>query len=257
MYVIVAILVFGILIITHELGHFLAAKACGVKVNEFAVGMGPKLLKKQGKETLYTLRALPLGGFCAMEGEDSESVDPRAFTSQSAWKKLIILVAGVTMNFLFGLILIFVVFSGASGFRTPTLTSFMDGCPYVGENGFLVGDTIYKVDGERTWFSSNVSTFLSRAGDRPVDIVVIRDGHRVKLENMRLERTVESTDANGNKVLQYGFYFGVKEEGLGAKLKYSWYCALDFVREGPLRRCRDRLDDQRRGTVLGNGARRL
>ena len=230
MYVIVAILVFGILIITHELGHFLAAKACGVKVNEFAVGMGPKLLKKQGKETLYTLRALPLGGFCAMEGEDSESVDPRAFTSQSAWKKLIILVAGVTMNFLFGLILIFVVFSGASGFRTPTLTGFMDGCPYVGEDGFQVGDTISKVDGERTWFSSNVSTFLSRAGDRPVDIVVIRDGHRVKLENMRLERTVESTDANGNKVLQYGFYFGVKEEGLGAKLKYSWYCALDFVR---------------------------
>ena len=230
MYIIVAILVFGILIATHELGHFLAAKACGVKVNEFAVGMGPKLLKKQGKETLYTLRALPLGGFCAMEGEDSESEDPRAFTSQATWKKLIILFAGVTMNFLFGLILIFVVFSGASGFRTPTLTGFMEGCPYVGENGFQEGDTIYKIDGERTYFSSNVSTFLSRAGSRPIDIVVIRDGHRVKLENLRMERTVPATDENGNAVLQYGFYFGVQETGFLAQLKYSWYCALDFVR---------------------------
>ncbi len=230
MYVIVAILVFGILITTHELGHFLVAKACGVKVNEFAVGMGPKLLKKQGKETLYTLRALPLGGFCAMEGEDGDSADPRAFSSQSAWKRLLILLAGVTMNFLFGLILIFVVFSGASGFRTPTLTGFMDGCPYVGEDGFQVGDTIYKIDGERTYFSSNVSTFLSRAGERPIDIVVVRDGHKLTLEDLRLERTVVTTDDNGNEQLQYGFYFGVKEEGFGAKLKYSWYCALDFVR---------------------------
>ncbi len=230
MYVIVAILVFGILIGTHELGHFLAAKACGVKVNEFAVGMGPKLLKKQGKETLYTLRALPLGGFCAMEGEDSESADPRAFTSQPAWKKLIILVAGVAMNFLFGLILIFVIFSGASGFLTPQITGFMEGCPYEGENAFEVGDTIYKIDGERTYFSSNVSTFLSRAGDRPIDIVVLRDGQKVKIGSIRMERTVVSTDENGNERLQYGFYFGGKEEGFGAKLKYSWYCALDFVR---------------------------
>ena len=230
MYVIVAILVFGVLIGTHELGHFLAAKACGVKVNEFAIGMGPKLLKKQGKETLYTLRALPIGGFCAMEGEDGDSADPRAFTSQSAWKRLIILAAGVTMNFLFGLVLIFVVFAGTSGFLTPTITSFMDGCPYEGEDAFLAGDTIYKIDGERTYFSSNVSTFLSRAGDRPVDIVVIRDGNRITLRNMHLERTVESTDSAGNKILQYGFRFGIKETGFGAKLKYSWYCALDFVR---------------------------
>lgn len=230
MYVIVAILVFGILIGTHELGHFLAAKACGVRVNEFSIGMGPKLLGRQGKETFYALRLLPLGGFCAMEGEDDESDDPRAFSRQSAWKRLIILLAGVTMNFLFGLILIFAVFAGASGFRTPTLTDFMDGCPYVGEDGFLPGDTFYRIDGERTYFSSNVSTFLTRAGSRPIDIIVVRDGRKVLLENMRLEQTVVTTDENGNELRQYGFYFGVKEESLGAKLKYSWYCALDFVR---------------------------
>lgn len=75
MYIIIAILAFGILIAVHELGHFLAAKACGVKVNEFAIGMGPALLKKQGKETLYALRLLPIGGFCAMEGEDETTGD--------------------------------------------------------------------------------------------------------------------------------------------------------------------------------------
>ena len=82
MYILVAILAFGILIAVHELGHFLVAKLCGVKVNEFAIGMGPAIFKKQGKETLYSLRILPLGGYCAMEGEDEESEDPRSFSGQ-------------------------------------------------------------------------------------------------------------------------------------------------------------------------------
>ena len=88
MYILVAVLAFGILIFVHELGHFLVAKACGVKVTEFAIGMGPRLLKKQGKETVYSLRALPVGGFCAMEGEDDVSEDPRAFGNQSTLRRI-------------------------------------------------------------------------------------------------------------------------------------------------------------------------
>ena len=91
--VLAVIVFFVILIVPHELGHFMAAKACGVKVTEFAMGMGPKLLSKQGKETLYSLRALPIGGFCAMEGEEELSEDPRAFTNQSVPKRILILVA--------------------------------------------------------------------------------------------------------------------------------------------------------------------
>ena len=230
MYIVIAIIIFGLLIATHELGHFLAAKACGVKVLEFAIGMGPTLLKKQGKETLYSWRLLPLGGFCAMEGEDEDSLDPRAFTNQNAWKRILILVAGAGMNFLTGFVLILIVFSTAVGFNTPTITGFMDGCPYVGEQGFLEGDTIYKIDGERTYFSSNVSTFLSRAGGDTVDIVLIRDGEKIRLDDFQLTPSVPVTDENGETVMKYGFYFGVKEQGLGAQLKYSWYCALDFVR---------------------------
>ena len=139
MYIIIAILIFGVLVATHELGHFLAAKACGVKVNEFALGMGPRILKKQGKETLYSLRLLPLGGFCAMEGEDGDSEDPRAFTSKPAWQRIIILCAGAAMNFLLGFVLILCIAPNAS-FTEPIISDFMPGCPYEGEAGLQVGD---------------------------------------------------------------------------------------------------------------------
>ena len=89
MYILIAILAFGILIFVHEMGHFVAAKSCGVKVLEFAMGMGPQLFHRQVGETEYSLRLLPIGGFCAMEGEDEDSDDPRSFSVQPLWKKLI------------------------------------------------------------------------------------------------------------------------------------------------------------------------
>ena len=134
MYILFAILVFGILIAVHELGHFLVAKACGVRVDEFAIGMGPAIWKKQKGDKRY-LRAAPyctVGGFCAMAGEDEAIDDPRAFTSQPAWKRFLILCAGAFMNFVFGLLLLLLVFAQAKSFSTPTLTDFMDGCPYQG-----------------------------------------------------------------------------------------------------------------------------
>ena len=112
-YIIAALLVFGILIAVHELGHFLAAKACGVRVNEFAIGMGPVLWKKQRGDTQYSLRAFPVGGFCAMEGEEEDSDDPAALNRQGFWKKLIIFAAGAAMNFLAGLIIIFCLYAPA------------------------------------------------------------------------------------------------------------------------------------------------
>ena len=99
-YIIAAILIFGVLIAVHELGHFLAAKACGVRVNEFSIGMGPALLKKTKGDTQYSLRLLPIGGFCAMEGEEEDSDDPAALNNQGFWQKLLIFAAGALMNFL-------------------------------------------------------------------------------------------------------------------------------------------------------------
>ena len=111
-YILIAILIFGVLIAVHEFGHFLAAKACGVRVNEFSIGMGPQLFHKTKGDTEYSLRLLPIGGYCAMEGEDEDSDDDRALGRQVWWKKFIIFVAGAFMNFLTGLIIVICLYAG-------------------------------------------------------------------------------------------------------------------------------------------------
>lgn len=185
MYIIIAIIAFGLLIAVHEFGHFSAAKLLGIKVNEFSIGMGPAILKRQRGETFYALRCLPIGGYCAMEGEDEETDDPRAFTRQPGWKRLIVLCAGSFMNFILGFLLVLVVYVQAAGFYSPVIDSFAEGCPYEGGQALMAGDEIYSVDGHRTWFMGNVSTFLSR-GDGVYDIVVIRDGEKVELKDFKL-----------------------------------------------------------------------
>ena len=120
-YILAAILVFGVLIAVHELGHFMAAKACGVRVNEFSIGMGPALWKKQKGETQYSLRLFPVGGFCAMEGEEEDSDDPTALNNQGFWAKLLIFAAGAAMNFIAGLLIILVLYADAQAFYVPVV----------------------------------------------------------------------------------------------------------------------------------------
>lgn len=229
MYIILAIIAFGILILTHELGHFLAAKAFGVKVVEFSLGMGPQLLKKQGKETLYSLRVFPIGGFCAMEGEDEESEDARAFSAQSALRRAVILIAGTAMNFLTGFLLILLVFSQAEAFSSSEISGFMEGCPYEGEDMLLTGDRVWSVDGHRIYFSNNFAEYMAGSGSDYHDLVVVRGGNRVKLENVYMPLR-EYTQADGGTAMKYGLYFGAAEAGGLTTLRYSWYCSLDFVR---------------------------
>lgn len=224
-YVILAILLFGVLIAVHEFGHFAAAKLCGVKVEEFSIGMGPALWKKQKGETLYALRAVPMGGYCAMMGEDEAIDDPRAFTSQSAWKRAIILAAGAFMNFLLGFLIVVIVYASATGFRAPVISGFMEGCPYEGSGGFEAGDRLLSINGKRIYQLNDISDFLSR-GDGTYDIVVRRDGHRVKLENFKLV-PLEYPDQESK---MYGFYFGYDEATLFNKLRYSWNTTMQFGR---------------------------
>ena len=228
LYIIIAILLFGFLIAIHEFGHFITAKAFGVRVNEFAIGMGPALFSKQKGETLYALRVFPVGGYCAMEGEEDDSDDPRSFGKQAMWKKLIILAAGAAMNFLAGLALILLLFSQAQVFSTPVLAGFMDGFPLEGEQGLMVGDRILSINGERIRLSTDVSLFLGRGSGEPYDMVVERNGAKVMLNDLPLE--LREYTENGQTLLRYGLYFGVEEATVGAKLKNSWYNALNFVR---------------------------
>lgn len=222
MYILIAILIFGILVAVHEFGHFITAKLCGVRVLEFSIGMGPTLLKKQGRETLYSLRALPIGGFCAME-EDEASSDPRAFPNQSLPKKLLILIAGAGMNFLLGFILILTVFAG-NGVQTTEITGFMDGCPYESEAAFQVGDEIWKIDGHRIYMAGDISTFLSQ-GDTH-DITLRRDGELVTLKDFHIERR----EYAGHTQPLYGFELQGQAKGVVEKTKYAWYQSCYFVR---------------------------
>ncbi|MBE6956652.1 MAG: RIP metalloprotease RseP [Ruminococcaceae bacterium] len=226
-YILIALLLFGVLVAVHEFGHFATAKLLGVRVNEFAIGMGPALLKKQRGETLYSLRAFPVGGYCAMEGEDEDSDDPRAFGSQAIWKRLIILCAGAFMNFVTGLLLVLLLYANAKAFTAPVIAGFMDGFPLSGEEGIMVGDRIVSVDGERVYLASDISMLLGRAGDG-VDLVVTRDGQRVELDDLPL--TLREYTVNGQQVQRYGLYFATEDATFGAKLRISWLQAVDFVR---------------------------
>lgn len=226
MFIVIAIIAFGVLIGIHEFGHFIAAKSLGVKVNEFSIGMGPAIFKRQKGETLYALRILPIGGYCAMEGENEETDDPRCFSRQRGWKKIIILAAGSFMNFLLGLVLVLVIFSQAAGFNAPVISGFTENNPYEGENALQVGDEIYSVDGHRIYFTGNFSLYLSRNSSQVYDIVVIRDGERVELNDFAM-KPYEQADGS----TAYGLSFSVVEANLGNTLKYSWYTTIDFVRQ--------------------------
>ncbi|NLB28856.1 MAG: hypothetical protein GX823_01295 [Clostridiales bacterium] len=230
MYIALAILLFGILIAVHELGHFFAAKKLGVQVNEFAIGMGPKLLSRQRGETVYCLRLLPIGGACVMEGEDEETHNPRAFTAQKRWKRVIILAAGAFMNFVFGLIVLIIIGMGVKYTFGTTLAGLAPGFPNEGESGLMAGDKLISVNGNRLYYSDDFSLFmqLPDAQDGIIDLVIRRGGEKIVLKDFPLAPG-EYTE-NGETRLRYGLNFTVEEATFFGKIKYSCYRAFNFAR---------------------------
>ena len=228
-YILAAILIFGVLIAVHEFGHFAAAKLCGVRVNEFSIGMGPLIWHKETAETQYSFRLLPIGGFCAMEGEEESSDDPRSFSNKPAWKKLIILVAGAFMNFVAGLVIIVLLFAVSGVPSLPVVNGYLAGAEDIQEQGLLPGDEFYSINGHRIYFQSDALLFLNRAGE-DVAVEVVRDGQRVDLGTLHLPyRTL--TDETGQQVLKRGITVGqVREMGILDTLRYGWYQAIDYVR---------------------------
>ena len=233
MSVLFAILLFSFLIFVHELGHFAAAKLSGVQVNEFALFMGPAIFKKQIGETLYSVRTIPIGGYCAMEGEDGDSDNPRSFHKAVLWKRLVILVAGAAMNFVTGVLLFLIVYAPAQQFVVPVIDSFEEGClleaPEGSDFGFKVGDRIVEIDGEKVYTSSDFSLLLSLMPGEIHDITVLRNGQRLGLEGMQM-KMAEYPDGNGGTSLRYGFSFGLEKATFTNKLDYAWKTTLNTVR---------------------------
>lgn len=174
MTIIYAIIIFCLLIFVHELGHFIVAKACGVKVNEFAIGMGPAIFKKQKGETLYAVRLFPIGGFCAMEGEDEDSEDDRAFNNKPVWQRALVLTAGSFMNLLTAVVLMIVI-AFVVGQATTTVNEVLDDSPAY-RAGMMSGDRIVEVDGTAVDEWNDVITYIGESSRDTADIVVERDG---------------------------------------------------------------------------------
>ena len=175
---IVTILIFLILISLHEFGHFVMAKSVGVPVLEFSIGMGPALFKKQGKETLYSLRAFPVGGYCKLEGEDSESASPDGFSNQKLWKRFLVVSAGAILNLVLGFVL-FVVIVGMSGPFRSNIVSSVDERAYVSESGLLQGDKIIEINGKKVSFYEDISLYTSEFDENTdFELTVIRNGEK-------------------------------------------------------------------------------
>lgn len=229
MSVLFAILLFSFLILIHELGHFVAAKLSGVQVNEFSIFMGPALWKKQKGETLYALRLVPIGGYCAMEGEDGGSDNPRAFDKATWWKRLIILVAGAAMNFLVGVVLMLIVALPIERTVVPIISSIEDYATFSEADGLRAGDRIIQVDGERIYTQSDFSLILNLNPGDVHDLVVERDGKQIALNDLRLEKhTVIGEDGSTRQLI--GLNFTIAELDFAGKLHYAWMQTVDSVR---------------------------
>ncbi len=195
MTILIAILVFCVIIIIHELGHFVAAKLCGIQVNEFALGMGPVIFRKQGKETAYVIRLLPIGGSVSMEGEDGTSDNPRAFNRKPIWQRMIVIVAGAVMNLVLGFFVVMISLGLTENVATTTVSSFREQA--VSSQQLMVGDRITKIDGLTIFTSSDIIYKLQSGveqdadGNAVFDFTVERDGAEVLLEDVTFATTVK------------------------------------------------------------------
>lgn len=176
MSIIIAIIIFSFIIIFHELGHFSVAKKCGVKVNEFCLGLGPTIFHFKKGETVYSLKLLPFGGACMMEGEDSASSDGRAFNNKSVWQRFAIVAAGPVFNFIMAYVLSLILI-GSIGYDAPVITGVMEG--YSAEKqGLQAGDTIVSLNNYRVHFYQEVGVYSFFHPGEDMDVTYERDGVR-------------------------------------------------------------------------------
>lgn len=199
--IISAVLIFCVIVVVHEFGHFIVARKCGIDVQEFAIGMGPVIFKKQGKHTLFTLRLLPLGGFCSM-GEDEESDNENSFRNKSVWCRIAVIAAGAIMNLILGFILSLIIFLVAGKVTTTIIAEIVpgSGCETA---GMAVGDRITKVNGLHIFTANDIIYELRNDEDGVLDFVVERDGEKLTFNGVKFGLTVD--EETGERVLNYDF----------------------------------------------------
>ena len=173
------IFLLGLLVFIHEGGHFIVAKLCNVKVNEFALGFGPTIWKKQGKETKYALRLIPLGGFVSMEGEDSSSTDERSFGKASIPKRIAIVAAGATVNIIFGLSIYFILMASIGPTTTNIVENLVEGYS-AQEIGIKENDKIIKINNKKVRNKEDINEILNLSNGEDVKVLIERDGEKIE-----------------------------------------------------------------------------
>ncbi len=220
--IVLAILIFSFLIFFHEFGHFTLAKINGIDVEEFSIGMGPCLFSKVYKGTQYSLRLLPIGGFCTM-GEDEEATDsPGNFNNQSVWARISVILAGPVFNFILALLLSFILV-GLIGFDRPQVAQVSDGYP-AAEAGIQSGDTIVKMGSKRIHVFREISTYNQFHQGKTTEITYLHDGE---------ERTVTVTPRYNEELEYYQFGIGGGNYTKGTVLEsipYAFYEVNYWIR---------------------------
>ncbi len=199
--ILIAAVFFCLIIIIHELGHFTVAKLCGIRVDEFAVGMGPVIFKKQKGDTLYTIRLLPIGGFCAM-GEDEERCTPDSFRQKPVWARMDTIAAGAVMNLVLGFILSLILLLVEGGAVSTQIVWFAEDAAS-SRYGLQLGDKITEINGVHIFSVKDITYQLGNDEDGVVDFVVKRDGKNVEVNGVKF--AVEADKETGKNTLIYDF----------------------------------------------------
>lgn len=210
--ILIAILVFGIIIAVHEFGHYIVAKLSDIKVNKFAIGMGPAIFKFKKGETEYSLRLLPFGGFCEMEGEDQTSDNKRAFNNKPIINRIAVIAAGAIMNLILGFILI-VISTSISGDRITTtiITKFDKNASSV-ESGLQVGDEITKINGMTAFTDMDVAYKITTTKDDTFRLEVKRDGEKVVLDDVKIYSYFYVRNIDKSKADEFSPYYSYDED---------------------------------------------
>ena len=226
LYVLLMLLIFGVMIFIHELGHFLVARRCGVSIKEFSVGMGPTLVSWKSKkyETKYGLRLLPIGGFVSMVGEDEESDDENAFCNKSVWKRMLIVLTGPVMNLILGFLLMTVMVFSMGNLASTTVAAFTEGA--TSDAQLQIGDEITHINGTRVHTGNELVYEIMNQGYEPIDMKVIRNGERLTLKNVTFPGMEESGVSFGS----YDFYVAEERTTLGTLLKHSFWRSVSTVK---------------------------
>lgn len=200
LFILLAILMFGFLIFIHEFGHYTAARIFCVSIKEFAIGMGPKLFSRVSEKTgiRYSLRALPIGGYVAMVGEDEESDDPGALCAKPVWQRIIITAAGAAMNLLVGFLVMTILVSFSSALGGTVVADFFEGATS-SSYGLQVEDRIVKIDDTRVHTATDLVYTIMHDARGPVDVTVERGGQMLVLEDVQFPNFTEAGHIYGDR----------------------------------------------------------